>query len=114
MDDAANSDPLHYFESPRRLADLVAYQTGSIVSRQIVKTGSGSVTLFAFGAGEGLSEHTTPFDALVQVIDGKAKVTVGGETSVVGKGEVMLMPADIPHAVEAEQQFKMLLVMVKQ
>ena len=114
MDDSANPDPLHYFESPRRLADLVEYQTGSIVSRQIVKTGSGSVTLFAFGAGEGLSEHTTPFDALVQVIDGKAKVTVGGETSVVGKGEVLLMPADIPHAVEAEQQFKMLLVMVKQ
>ena len=114
MDDAANSDPLHYFESPRRLANLVEYQAGSVVSRQILKTGSGSVTLFAFGAGEGLSEHTTPFDALVQVIDGKAKVTVGGETSVVSKGEVMLMPADIPHAVDAEQQFKMLLVMMKQ
>ena len=113
MDDAANSDPLHYFESPRRLANLVEYQAGSVVSRQILKTGSGSVTLFAFGAGEGLSEHTTPYDALVYVLDGQADVTISGEGHQLRAGDALIMPANEPHAVQAPERFKMALVMIR-
>ncbi len=94
-------------------AALVAYQEGSIVSRQIVKSDAGSVTAFAFAAGEGLSEHATPFTAVAHVIDGEARITVGGVAHTVRAGELIVMPAAIPHALHAPVPFKMVLVMVK-
>ena len=95
------------------LAEQVEYQDGSVVSKQLVKNESGSVTLFAFDAGEGLSEHTTPHDALVTVLDGQAEITVGGEEHSVATGEGILMPGGVPHAVLARERFVMCLVMLK-
>jgi quercetin dioxygenase-like cupin family protein len=96
-----------------RMGELVDYQDGSVVSRQLVKNGSGSVTLFAFDEGEGLSEHTTPHDALVLVLDGRADITVLGETRAVREGEAILLPGGKPHAVAAPERFTMALVMLK-
>ena len=96
-----------------RPLDLVGYQEGSVVSRQLLKGPSGSVTLFAFDAGEGLSEHTTPHDALVLVLDGRAEITVGGEAHEVGAGEGILLPGGEPHAVAARERFIMSLVMLR-
>ncbi len=93
--------------------ELVDYQAGSVVSREIVKKKTGSVTAFAFDKGEGLSEHTAPFDALVHVLDGNAGITIGGTPHTVGQGEMILMPANIPHALKAVERFKMLLVMIR-
>ena len=95
------------------LKDMVEYQEGSVVSRTIIDKPMGTVTLFAFGEGEGLSEHTTPYDALVQVLDGEVEITIGGEAFNLGEGEMIIMPAEIPHALRALGRFKMLLVMVK-
>jgi quercetin dioxygenase-like cupin family protein len=95
------------------LAELVDYQDGSVVSRTVIDKDSGTITLFAFAQGEGLSEHTTPYDALVQVLDGEAAITVSGEEYRVGGGEMLIMPADEPHALRAEQPFKMMLVMIR-
>jgi quercetin dioxygenase-like cupin family protein len=97
-----------------RLADLVDYADGSVVSRTLAKTKGGTVTLFAFDAGQGLSEHSAPFDALVQVLDGRVELIIGGEAVMAEAGESVLMPADIPHAVKAPEKFKMLLVMVRE
>lgn len=96
-----------------RVADLVGYQAGSVVSRQVVKNGSGSVTLFAFDEGEGLSEHTTPHDALVWVVDGTARITLDGVAREVRAGEAILLPGGRPHAVAAPERFTMALVMLK-
>jgi quercetin dioxygenase-like cupin family protein len=96
-----------------RMAGLIDYQEGSVVSRQVMKGEGGNVTLFAFDAGEGLTEHTSPFDALVLVLDGEAEVTVSGVASRLGKGDMIVMPANEPHALKAPSRFKMLLVMVK-
>ena len=98
---------------PVRLSSLLAYQEGSVVSRQLVKNASGGVTLFAFARGEGLSEHTTPHDALVVVLDGRAEITVMGATHAVSAGEAVFMPGGKPHAVAAPEPFTMLLVMLK-
>jgi len=95
------------------LADLVEYQTGTVVSRTLVKKKSGTVTLFAFDQGEGLSEHTAPFDAFVFVADGLAEIAVGGKAQRVSAGEVLLLPANEPHAVKALDRFKMLLIMIR-
>ncbi len=95
------------------LAELVDYQDGSVVSRTVIDKTSGTVTLFAFAQGEGLSEHTTPYDALVQVFDGEAAITVSGEEYRVGAGEMLIMPANEPHALRAEKPFKMMLVMIR-
>jgi quercetin dioxygenase-like cupin family protein len=92
---------------------LVSYQTGSVVSRQLVKKPAGNVTLFAFAAGEGLSEHTAPFDALVIVTAGAAEITIDGRPYTVREGESLLMPAERPHALKAVEAFKMLLVMIR-
>ena len=97
----------------QRLADLVPYQDGSVVSRTVIKRPTGTVTLFAFDKGEGLSEHTTPFDALVHVLDGEAEVRIAGVPYRVGAGEMILMPAHQPHALKALARFKMMLVMVR-
>ena len=93
--------------------NLVDYQAGSIVSKMIIDKKAGTVTLFAFAAGQGLSEHTAPFDALVCVLDGKARIGIGGVSATVGKGEMIIMPANVPHALNADEQFKMMLVMIK-
>lgn len=95
------------------LGDLLKYQPGTIVSRQIIKKGAGTVTLFAFDKGQGLSEHTAPFDALIYIVDGRAQVKISGKPNIVKKGEMIIMPANKPHAVNAIAKFKMLLVMIK-
>jgi quercetin dioxygenase-like cupin family protein len=96
-----------------KLADLVGYQEGSIVSRTIMDKEAGTVTLFAFDKGQGLSEHTAPFDALVILLEGKAEVTLSGRQFRLEQGEAILMPANEPHALKALDRFKMLLVMVR-
>jgi len=94
------------------LAEMTSYQDGAIVSRQITKTETGNVTLFAFDAGQELSEHTTPFEALVQVLDGQARITISGKGFDIGTGQAIILPANQPHAVQATQKFKMLLTMI--
>jgi quercetin dioxygenase-like cupin family protein len=93
--------------------EMVAYQPDSIVSRVVAKNAGGNITLFAFAAGQELSEHTAPFDALVQVLDGTAEIRVAGVAYTVASGEAILMPANEPHALKANQPFKMLLTMLK-
>lgn len=93
--------------------ELVAYQPGAVVSREIVKKKTGTVTVFAFDKAQGLSEHTAPFDALVQVLDGVAEITIGGVPRRLGKDEMILMPANVPHALKAVERFKMMLVMIR-
>ncbi len=95
------------------LNGLIDYQEGSVVSRQIIKKDIGTVTSFAFDAGEGLSEHTAPFDALVYVYDGEAEVTISGTLHKVGSGELIIMPANEPHSLQAKKRFKMMLVMIR-
>ena len=95
------------------LADLLEYQDGAVVSRALIDRETGTVTLFAFDEGEGLSEHTAPFDALVHVLDGEAEVTISGKPFRVKQGEMIIMPADEPHALRAAERFKMLLVMIR-
>lgn len=96
------------------LGDQVAYQDGSVVSRKIMGGRGGNVTLFAFAAGEGLTEHTSPYDALVVVLDGEAVIRVGGEEHVVAEGSAITLPATVPHALEAREPFKMMLVMIRE
>jgi quercetin dioxygenase-like cupin family protein len=96
-----------------KVADLVSYQDGSIVSREIVKKPTGTVTVFAFDEGQGLSEHTAPFDALVQVLEGEAEITIAGKLHRVQGGELILMPAQQPHALKAMRRFKMILTMIR-
>lgn len=93
--------------------ESVAYAEGSIVSKILVRNDKGNVTMFAFDQGESLSEHTTPYDALVQVFDGEAEISIAGVSHSIGAGESILMPANVPHAVMATQQMKMLLTMIK-
>ena len=95
------------------LAQFVDYQKGAVVSREILSRKTGTVTVFAFDEGQGLSEHTAPFDALVQVIDGQAEITISGDRHLVGAGEIILMPANKPHALKASRRFKMLLIMIR-
>jgi quercetin dioxygenase-like cupin family protein len=96
-----------------QLAALANYQDGAIVSRQITKAEAGNVTLFAFDAGQELSEHTAPFDALVHVLDGTAEIFIGGQSFIAHTGEAIILPANVPHAVKAQQRFKMLLTMIR-
>lgn len=96
-----------------KLKELIDYQDNSIVSKEIIKNEKGTVTLFAFDKGQALSEHTAPFDALVYNIDGKAEVTIAGKTHILKTGDIIIMPANKPHALKAVAHFKMLLVMVR-
>lgn len=96
-----------------RTLDLVAYQQGAVVSRTLLKRGSGTVTLFAFDQGQGLSEHTAPFDALAQVIEGDAEITIAAKAHQLSAGEMILMPANQSHALAARTPFKMLLTMIR-
>jgi quercetin dioxygenase-like cupin family protein len=93
--------------------ELVNYQDGSIVSREIVKKPTGTVTVFAFDEGQGMSEHTSPFDALVHVLDGEAEISVAGKPHTLQEGEIILMPANQPHALKAAKRFKMILTMIR-
>ncbi|WP_425391126.1 cupin domain-containing protein [Ekhidna sp.] len=95
------------------LKELVNYADGAVVSKTLTKNKSGNTTLFAFDKGQGLSEHTAPFDAIAQIVDGKCKITIGGKDFELEEGQMILMPATIPHALEAIEPFKMMLIMIK-
>ncbi len=95
------------------LADLVDYATDSIVSKTIIDKPVGTITLFAFDKGQKLSEHTAPYDAVVQIVDGNGRLTIGGKEMNVSTGQVIIMPANVPHAVAADEKFKMLLTMIR-
>ncbi|HRI45732.1 MAG: cupin domain-containing protein [Ignavibacteriaceae bacterium] len=98
---------------PKKYIEDISFQPASIVSKQIIKKPNGNVTLFSFDEGENLSEHTSPFDALVYIVEGKMSVTIGGEPVEVNSNEYLVMPADIPHGLKALMQTKMLLTMIK-
>lgn len=95
------------------LLDLIEYSKDSIVSKTILNKSVGTVTLFAFDQGQSLSEHTAPYDAVIQVLDGTARITIGKEDKIVKQGQLIVMPANVPHAVGAESRFKMLLTMIR-
>ena len=95
------------------LADQVQYQPGAVVSRTLIDKQIGTLTLFAFDDGQGLSEHTAPYDACVQIVDGAADITIGGTVHRVSAGQMIIMPANVPHALRAAGPFKMLLVMIR-
>lgn len=95
------------------LNELAGYQTGSVVSRTLIDKQVGTVTLFAFDQDQGLSEHTAPYDAFVQVLDGTAAITIDGTVQQVAAGQMIIMPANVPHSLRAEVPFKMLLVMIR-
>jgi quercetin dioxygenase-like cupin family protein len=96
-----------------KLIDLIDYQDGSVVSRTLIDKKTGIITMFAFDEGEGLSEHTTPFDALVQILDGEAEIIISGESFHLKEGDMIIMPADEPHALKATKKFKMVLTMIR-
>jgi len=98
---------------PFHLSDNVSYAIGSVVSKTLLKKKSGNITLFSFEQGQGLSEHTAPFDAVVYILDGTAEISIGGEPRTVSEGELLIMPANVPHALQAVERFKMLLIMIK-
>ena len=96
-----------------KLRELVAYQTGAVVSRTLVGVHGGTITAFAFDEGQGLSEHTAPFDAMVLVVEGQVDIKISGESFHLSEGEMIIMPANKPHALKAITRFKMILIMVK-
>ena len=95
------------------LEEMVEYSSGGVISKQILKNQSGNITLFSFDQGQGLTEHTAPFDAVVQILDGEAEIIIGGNSNLVKKGESIIMPANVTHALQAVERFKMLLTMIK-
>jgi len=95
------------------LEEMVEYSSGGVISKQVLKNPSGNITLFSFDKGQGLTEHTAPFDAIVQIMDGEAEIIIGGNSNLVKKGESIIMPANITHALKATERFKMLLTMIK-
>ena len=98
---------------PRELASLAGYQKDSVVSQTIISKKTGTVTFFAFDEGQGLSEHTAPFDALVQILEGEAEVVISGKPLHLKKGEIIIMPANQPHSLRALEKFKMILTMIR-
>ena len=96
-----------------KLIDLIGYQEGAVVSRTIIDKKTGTLTLFAFDAGQGLSEHTAPFDALVYLLDGEVEITISGKAFHLKEGEMIIMPANEPHALKTIKKFKMLLAMIR-
>jgi quercetin dioxygenase-like cupin family protein len=110
---SAAAQPGNFIRTPFAIADLVAYQEHSVVSKQILSKKTGSLTLFAFDKGEGLSEHTAPFDASVLILDGKATIMIGGKPHKLEKGGMIIMPAGVPHSLRATHPFKMLLIMIR-
>lgn len=106
-------DQTSRIDEPVALADLVSYQAGSVVSQTLVKARTGTVTVFAFDVGEGLSEHRAPFDALLFMVEGRAIVRIGSTDHAMSGGQILRLPAGVPHAVEAVDRFKMLLTMIR-
>ena len=100
--------------TPINMNELIAYQPGSVVSRTLLDKKVGTLTLFAFGEDQGLSEHTAPYDATIQIIDGSADITIAGTVQRLTTGQMIIMPANIPHSVRAVGQFKMLLIMIRE
>ena len=98
---------------PFNLEQYVAYSDGAVVSKTLLKKDIGNITLFAFDTGQGLSEHTAPFDAVVYILDGEAEITIGGRVNTVASGEMLIMLANVSHALQAVKRFKMLLVMIR-
>jgi len=98
---------------PFNLVDHVTYAEGSVISKTLLDKGIGNITLFSFDTGQGLSEHTSPYDAVVHILDGEAEITIAGDMRIVKTGEMIIMPANIPHALLAQKQFKMLLIMIR-
>ncbi|NLC71709.1 MAG: cupin domain-containing protein [Desulfuromonadaceae bacterium] len=98
---------------PFHLTNHVDYAADSVVSKTLLKKEVGNITLFSFDAGQGLTEHTSPFDAVVHILDGEAEITIGGKTQKVRAGEMLIMPANVPHSLHAAQRFKMLLIMIR-
>jgi len=99
---------------PKLIGSIIEYQKDSVVSKTLIKKEKGTITIFAFDNGQGLSEHTAPFDALVQVIDGVAEVIISGKSHITKTGEMIILPAGKPHALKANEQFKMMLVMIRE
>jgi quercetin dioxygenase-like cupin family protein len=95
------------------IENLIDYQDNAVVSREIIRKETGTVTIFAFDKGEGLSEHTAPFDAMVQIVDGTAEIIISGNINIVKSGEMIIMPANDPHALNAIEKFKMILTMIR-
>jgi len=114
MNENKKQDVEAVYSQPVMLIGLIEYQEGSVVSRTIVNKDAGTVTLFAFDEGQGLSEHTAPFDALVHTLDGEVEVTISGKAVQLKKGGMVIMPANKPHALKATKRFKMLLTMIRQ
>lgn len=108
-----HKDPEDFRGKALNFKDLLKYQEGSVVSSTIIDKGAGTVTLFAFDKGQGLSEHTVPYDALVLVVDGEASITISGGVNNVSAGEMIIMPANKPHSLRANERFKMMLVMIR-
>lgn len=98
---------------PFNLKEDVNYAIGSIISKTLLSKDTGNLTLFSFDAGQGLTEHTSPYDAVVLILDGSAEITIGGKTNTVNTGELLIMPANVPHALYAKERFKMLLIMIR-
>lgn len=109
MSDTSNAEKGKAFN----LNAFIDYADGAVVSKTLIKKDIGNITLFAFDAGQGLSEHTAPFDAVVHLLDGEAEITIGGRAQPVVAGEMLIMPANVPHALQAKTPFKMLLVMIR-
>jgi len=103
------------FEKARvfSFSDSVEYAEGGVVSKTVLKRETGNISLFSFAKGEGLTEHTSPFDAVVEIVDGKAEITIGGKPYIVEKGQAIIMPANVPHALKAVEKFKMALIMIR-
>jgi quercetin dioxygenase-like cupin family protein len=109
-----NKEIDNIFGTQANINELISYQSGSVVSRTLINKKVGTITLFAFDEGQSLSEHTTPYDALVYVFDGEAEIIIGGVSNQLTNGSVIIMPGGVPHAVKAIKKFKMMLVMIKQ
>ncbi|MFH1519154.1 MAG: cupin domain-containing protein [Candidatus Omnitrophota bacterium] len=97
----------------KKISELIDYQEGSVVSKTLIKKQTGTVTVFAFDKDQGLSQHTAPFDAMVNILEGEAEATIAGDTMILNKGDMVIMPANKPHALKAKEKFKMLLIMIK-
>ncbi|MDA3813310.1 MAG: cupin domain-containing protein [Candidatus Cloacimonetes bacterium] len=104
---------MDHVAKPAIISKLVNYQDDSVVSRTLIEKETGTVTLFAFSKGQALSEHTAPFDAMVHILDGKAEITISGNLNILGSGQMIIMPANEPHALKATENFKMLLTMIR-
>lgn len=110
---ATEEDDMELIGKALTMGELVAYADGSVVSKTLIDKKAGTVTMFSFGAGQGLSERTVPYDAFVQIVDGEAAVTIAGTAHTVSAGQMIIMPANIPHELKAVKPFKMLLIMIR-